>query len=87
MHRERVTHTQKDKNRIYRMKKYTILGLFWSVTHSLCAHIFFFVFFCVLILIFSISRKGVETKIDCNIKREHELINDLLDTDQIPIDQ
>ena len=37
--------TQKDKNRIYRMTKYTILGLFWSVTHSLCAHIFFFVFF------------------------------------------
>ena len=40
-----MTHTQKDKNRIHRMKKYTILGLFWSVTHSLCSHIFFFRFF------------------------------------------
>ena len=45
-HGERATHTQKDKNRIYRMNKYTILGLFWSVTHSLCAHIFYFIFFC-----------------------------------------
>ena len=60
---------------------------FWAcVTLSLCAH-FFFHFFCVLILICSISRKGVETEIDCDIKREHEFINDLIDTDQIPIDQ
>ena len=45
-HRERVTHAQKDKNRIHQMNIHTILGLFWSVTHSLCAHIFFSFFLC-----------------------------------------